>query len=329
MKKGLLLINLGTPNQPDIHSVRRYLREFLADKRVLTLPSPLRYALLYGLILPFRSKQTAQAYQHIWTPNGSPLLCNSLSLQKKIQREIKDEYTVALGMRYGEPSIATALMTLASCDTITVLPLYPQYSSAASGSAIKSVMAYFMNKAAIPSLHIIRDFYNHPDFIEAYATHIEPYLEHHDYILFSYHGLPAHHLTQQGCPSLCQSTCPATDTIETTCYRAQCFQTTRSITNRLQIDTARHATSFQSRLGKTLWIKPYTVQMLVELAEKGVKRLAIACPSFVVDCLETLEEIGIRAKQQWLALGGESLTLIPCLNNNEPWVKAVVNIIQQ
>ncbi len=328
MKKGLLLINLGTPNHPDVRSVRRYLREFLADKRVITLPAPLRYLLLYGVILPFRAKQTAHAYQQIWTANGSPLLLNSLALQEKIQTLVNDEYIVSLGMRYGEPSIETALTQLSSCSEITVLPLYPQYSSAATGSSIEKVLTLIAEKNTLPSLRVIRDFHNHPDFISAVTATIKPYLPTHDYILFSYHGLPEQHLIQGGCELRCQSACPPTLNNETSCYRAQCFQTTRSIANQLELNTEQFSTSFQSRLGKTPWIKPYTDEVLSNLANRGVKRLAIVCPSFVADCLETIEEIGIRANEQWLKLGGEQLTLVPCLNDSDLWVTAILKIIR-
>lgn len=328
MKKGLLLINLGTPNHPDPSSVRRYLREFLIDKRVITLPAALRYLLLYGFILPFRAKQTARAYQHIWTSNGSPLRVNSLALQQKVQSLAQDEYIVSFGMRYGEPSIKTALTALSSCADITVLPLYPQYSSAATGSSIEKVLSLMANQISLPSLTIIRDFHQHSDFIAAVAATIKPYVSTHDYILFSYHGLPEQHLIQGGCRARCQTACPAITASETACYRAQSFQTTRSIVKQLELDPTQYSTSFQSRLGKTPWIQPYTDDCLIELANRGIKRLAVTCPSFVADCVETLEEIGIRAKKQWLSLGGEQLTLIPCVNDSDLWAHAILNIIR-
>ena len=328
MTKGLLLINLGTPNQPDVRSIRRYLREFLADKRVITLPAPVRYLLVYAFILPFRARQTTHAYQQIWTKEGSPLLCNSVMLQKKVQTLLEEEYQVALGMRYGQPSIETALQSLSACSDITVLPLYPQYSSAATGSSIEKVLLLLSKQTTLPSLHIIRDFHQHPDFIAAIADTIHPYQATHDYLLFSYHGVPEQHLIQGGCQARCQAACPPTTNNDIGCYRAQCFQTTRSIANQLQLNNEAFSTSFQSRLGKTPWIKPYTDEVLIELANRGVKRLAIVCPSFVADCLETIEEIGVRGQEQWLELGGEKLTLIPCMNDADVWVKAIANIIR-
>lgn len=329
MKKGLLLINLGTPDKPDNNSVRQYLREFLADPRVLTLAAPLRYLLLYGFILPFRTKNTASAYQSIWTPEGSPLREISLKLLKKIQERLGDEVLVSFGMRYGTPSIHTALEELNQCTHITILPLYPQYSSAATGSSIQKVLNYFAGKTIIPSLNIIRDFHNHPSFINAQAELIKPYVNNHDYILFSYHGLPQQHLVDGGCTKKCENaSCPSTTKQDTACYRAQCLQTTNSIAQTLKLTPQQHSSSFQSRLGKTPWIKPYTDDELQRLAQCNIKQLAVACPSFVTDCLETLEEIGIRANQQWQKLGGERLTLIPCLNDNSQWVDALINMLE-
>ena len=325
MKKGLLLINLGTPDNPDVKSVRRYLREFLADKHVITLPAPLRYMLLYGIILPFRSKKAAHAYQSIWTSSGSPLLVNSLNLLKKVQDRLGNDVIVSLGMRYGTPSIQTALDKLDHCSEITVLPLYPQYSNATTFSSIEIVHNHLSNKPTRP-IHIIQDFHNHPAFISAKAALIKPFLTNNDYILFSYHGLPEQHVIQSGCQSVCKTPCPPITLRNTRCYRAQCFQTTKSISQQLQLNEEQYSTSFQSRLGKTPWIKPYTDEMLNALAQRGIKRLAIVCPSFVADCLETLEEIAIQAEHQWLSLGGSQLTLIPCLNDNDQWVEAILTI---
>lgn len=327
MKKGLLLINLGTPDSSSPSSVRRYLAEFLSDKRVITLPSFLRYLLLYGVILPFRTKQSSHAYQQIWTADGSPLLVNSQLLLKRVQARLGQDYQVVLGMRYGTPSIQMALDELNDCTDITILPLYPQYSSSATGSSIEVVLQYFSKKMVIPTLRIIRDFHNHPAFIYAIANSIRPYLANHDYLLFSYHGLPAQHLVQGGCRKKCQARCPSTIEKDNGCYRAHCFQTTRSVSDVLALKAEYYETSFQSRLGKAPWIQPYTDDTLKILAERGIRRLAVVCPSFVADCLETLEEIAMRAKAQWCDLGGEELTLIPCLNAHDPWVEAITEII--
>lgn len=324
-KNGLLLINIGSPTAPNTSAVRRFLLEFLSDKRVIDLPAPLRYFLLYAFILPFRPRRSAQAYQAIWTSEGSPLIQHSQELRMKLHDRFGTRCKVVLGMRYGQPSISDALDQLQACEHITVLPLYPQYSSAATGSAIEKVLNELAPKAIFPSMTIIRDFYQNPAFIRAQAAQIKPYIANHDYVLFSYHGVPEHHLQKSGCKPVCVADCPQGSSINQSCYRAQCQQTSALLAKELGLTD--YGTSFQSRLGKTPWIKPYTDTMLTDLAARGIKRLAVTCPSFVADCLETLEEIGIRAKEQWLQAGGEELTLIPCMNADERWVDAIITII--
>ena len=328
MKQGLLLINLGTPNAPDRASVKQYLRQFLADNRVITLAAPLRYLLLYAVILPFRSSRSAHAYQSIWTKDGSPLLCHSKSLVHKLQAQLGMECKVVLGMRYGEPSIAEGLRALKDCQKITILPLYPQYSSAATGSSIEAVFNSLAPQTIIPSIELIRDFHNHPDYIKALAASIKPYVKDHDYLLLSYHGIPEAHLRKGGCNPICTMNCPSTNISDKGCYRAQCQQTTALVASELNLSASEHGMSFQSRLGRLPWIKPYTDEVLNDLIARGVKRIAVACPSFVADCLETLEEIEIRLKAQWLTMGGEALTCIPCLNDNPMWISAILNITQ-
>lgn len=323
---GLLLINLGTPENPDESSVRKYLRQFLADRRVINLPAPLRYLLLYGFILPFRPRQSAKAYQAIWTKEGSPLLLHSQTLKRKLQQRLQGHCEVALAMRYGNPSIKAAVAELERCRNWIVLPLYPQYSSAATGSSIESVLKILSPKDILPNVTIIRDFHQHPSFIKAQANVIAPYITEHDYLLFSYHGIPENHILQGACKRVCKISCSVNSSNYAGCYRAQCLRTSDALAKQLNLASEHFTTSFQSRLGKTPWIKPYTDDMLEKLAAKGIKKLAVACPSFVADCLETLEEIGIRAQAQWKALGGETLTLIPSLNSSDEWVEAVVDI---
>jgi protoporphyrin/coproporphyrin ferrochelatase len=327
MKNGLLLINIGTPTHPTTLDVGRYLSEFLSDKRVITLPAFFRYLLLYGFILPFRVQRSTHAYQAIWTAKGSPLLVYSQKLVKKVQAELGTSYKVVLGMRYGHPSLEQAIQQLKNCETITVLPLYPQYSSAATGSSIEEALELLARQTVIPSIRIINHFYSHPAFIAAQAAIIKPYLSNHDHVLFSYHGIPESHLQQSGCKKICTHNCPVS--ANTNCYRAQCQQTTTLLAQALGLPEKNYSTAFQSRLGKTPWIKPYTDEILQQLIAQGVKRIAVACPSFVTDCLETIEEIGLRLKEQWEKLGGEHLTSIPCLNDNESWVHAITDITQR
>lgn len=326
MTKGLLLINLGTPAAPDTKAVRRYLSEFLSDSRVIDLPLPLRYLLLYAFILPFRPQISAKAYQSIWTAQGSPLLVNSQRLVEKLTEKLGSSCQVAFGMRYGEPSIAKALTSLSDCEEIIALPLYPQYSSAATGSSIEKLLSLISVQENHPTLTVIRDFYQHQGFIAAQADLIRPYLANHDYLLLSYHGIPERHIKKAGCQSVCQDSCPPISSMNQTCYKAQCQQTSNALAKALGLTKNQYSAAFQSRLGKTPWIKPYTDMVLPQLAKQGIKNLAVACPSFVADCLETLEEIGFQAKEQWQQLGGEQLTLIPCLNDSAPWIDAIIDI---
>lgn len=328
MKKGLLLINLGTPSAPTTSAVRRYLRIFLSDSRVINLPAPLRYILLYGIILPTRPKQSAKAYQKIWNEKGSPLLVHSTALKDKVQSELGSSWQVELGMRYGEPSIDDALNRMAYCDEITILPLYPQYSSAATGSSIEYTLNKLKQKDVFPTLTIIRDFHNHDHFIKAQANLIKPYQDAHDFILFSYHGVPENQLLTGPCKNLCQTSCSKQSDKYAGCYRAQCHRTTKAITNLLNLSPDSFQTTFQSRLGRTKWIEPYTDEVLDSLYRQGVRKLAVTCPSFVADCLETLEEIGIRLKEQWLSIGGKDLTLIPSLNDDHLFVQAISSMVQ-
>ena len=329
MKKGVLLINLGTPDNTQQNSIRAYLREFLSDKRVIQCHPILRFLLLYCVILPFRTQKTQHAYQAIWTEHGSPLRTHSEVLRAKVQEQLGNEYQVALGMRYGKPSLANALNELSDCAHCTVIPLYPQYASATSGSSMAKVFSILSEQDIIPGLTTIPVFYQNPGFIAAQAEVIQPYVADHDYILFSYHGVPEQHLAASGCPIACGQSCIGREIckLHPDCYRAQCLETTTSIANTLNLSASTYSSSFQSRLGRTPWIKPYTDIVLAELIDQGIKSLAITCPSFVVDCLETLEEIGLRARDQWFKLGGTKFTLIPCMNDHPRWIKALTDMI--
>lgn len=325
MQKGVLLLNLGTPDDFSVKAVRRYLREFLSDRRVITLPSILRWIIVYGLILPFRPKQTAHAYRQIWTEQGSPLLIHSKALQKALAEDLKGDYQVALAMRYGNPSIKKGLDILKACEKIIIIPLYPQYASATTGSTFEAVFQSIKRTELFPEIHIKQDFYANPDFIQAQANIISEHIDEDDFLLLSYHGLPESHLKPAGCITPCEKACTAISK-HPLCYRAQCYETSRLIQEALNLPEWKMDTSFQSRLGRTPWIKPYTDEILKTLREKEIENLAVACPSFVSDCLETLEEIGMRLQEEWLKLGGNSFKLIPCLNDNEEWVSALAGM---
>lgn len=333
---GVLLLNLGTPDAPTTPAVRRYLREFLMDPRVLDIAPVARWLLVNLVIAPFRSPKSAAAYQSVWTERGSPLLVASQDLVAGVQERLGPSFRVALGMRYQNPSIAAALAELrrAPLDRLVVVPLFPQYSSAANGSAIERVFDELRASWNVPSVRVLADFYAHPGFIDAQADVARRALEGFDadLVLMSFHGLPERHVRKSwaegftGCDL--RGPCPAIGPGNRYCYRAQCFATARALAAALDLPDDRYQVTFQSRLGRDPWIQPYTDVVLPELARAGVRRLAVMCPAFVADCLETLEEIGIRAREDWEAAGGEELLLIPCVNAEPAWCDAVAEMVR-
>lgn len=306
---GILLINLGTPDAPTEAAVRHYLDEFLSDPYVITLPKILRDFLVQKIILPRRPKKSAQAYQQIWTDAGSPLLVNSLAFKKALQEKMGGDFKIALGMRYGNPSIDSAVAQLKEnqCEKVIVLPLFPQYSQAATYSAIDCAMNAFKKNHYAPAMHIIEDFHQADFYIHSTANLIDTAIKKNptDFLLLSYHGLPKRQIDK------------------TKNYQTQCFTTSERIAQTLNLSNDKYATSFQSRLGLAKWIEPYTDQVIKKLRKNNIKKLSVACPSFVCDCLETLEEIDMRLREQWIELGGETFEFIPCLNTNQAWVNAV------
>lgn len=332
-KHGVLLVQLGTPDSPSKNAVGQFLKAFLSDPKVVNLPTTWRYLLVHGLIVPFRRGQSAKAYEAIWTEAGSPLRVHSEELCHKVREAQADHTPIQLAMRYGEPSIAQGLRQLLDedCEHITVLPLFPQFADATTGSVNKAVQDFFDTQTIAPSLTFINDFYDHPAFVNAWAQRIQPFLEGQavDHIIYSYHGLPVKQVqaAERGKVDCnhCDA-CPVIHTQNRFCYRAQCYATTHAIATKLQAHCP-HSVAFQSRLGRIPWIQPYFDEHLKQCLDKGVRHLLIVCPAFVADCLETLEEIGIRAKNDWLAMGGASLRLVPSLNATEPWVDAVRKLV--
>ncbi len=327
---GILLINLGTPDHCDLKSVRRYLREFLMDPYVIDIPFLPRFFLIQGLVIPLRAKRSTEAYQKIWSEAGSPLRFHAERLKIELQKNLSDTYQIEIGMRYGNPSIANALEKLKPCKTLSIFPLFPQYSTAATESAIQKALSLLPNKDQLASVQ--KSFFDDPGFIMAYAHNISVAtqnipIEHH---LFSYHGLPERHIEKTGC-TLCpaEQSCPAVKDTNANCYRAQCFSTSRLLATSLNLTPKQYTTCFQSRLGRTPWIKPYTDHVLKELIDRGIRSIAISCPSFVADCLETLEEVNIGLREQWLGLGGKELIFVPSLNSEPLWIKALTNLIEK
>jgi len=334
-KTGVLLLNLGTPRSPETGDVRRYLREFLSDPRVLDMAAPLRWALVNLVIAPFRAPRSAEQYRKIWTSAGSPLLVNGRALRDALAAELGASHSVELGMRYGEPSIAAALAKLrdSGVTRIVALPLFPQWAESSLESAVVRLREVAA-RGSYPPLECLGEFFDAPGFIAALAEISRPRLAafQPDHVLFSYHGLPERHMrasdpTGKHClasPACCDSMVAA----NARCYRAQCHATTRALVAVLGLAPGGWSLAFQSRLGRDPWIKPYTDVRLGDLAKSGVKRLAVLCPSFVADCLETLEEIGVRAREQWRREGGEALELIPCANAHPAFVRFLAGRVQ-
>jgi protoporphyrin/coproporphyrin ferrochelatase len=324
--QGILLVNLGSPNSPAVPDVRRYLREFLMDKRVLDAPWPVRFFVVHALILPSRPRQSAEAYHAVWTPEGAPLITTSRRAQALLQQRIN--VPVELAMRYQNPSVPHALRQLAQRGVreLLLIPLFPHYAMSSYETAVEHVRNSLRHLAPHIQLTVQAPFYNSPSYVAALAATAQPFLQQpYDHLLFSYHGIPERHLrksdpTHAHClasPNCCEPPHPA----HSTCYRAQCLATTRAFVRLTPVHS--HSVAFQSRLGREPWLTPYTDQELVRLARNGVRRLLVICPAFVADCLETLEEIGIRGRETFLQAGGTEFHLIPCLNDHPAWIKTL------
>lgn len=334
-KVGVLLVNLGTPDAPQPSEVRRYLRDFLSDPRVIDINPVIRWMLLLFIILPLRPRRSAEAYAKIWGEGGSPLLLHGHALRKAVGERLA-EIPVALAMRYGTPSIASGLDQLAAagCDHLVVVPLFPQYASSSSGSALEAVYREAGRRWNTPFVSVVPPFFEDLRFVEAFAQVAQPVLDElrPDHVLMSFHGLPERHMrksdpTGRHCLAS-ESCCAKLVDANRNCYRAQCFATAQALAGRLGLPDDQWSVSFQSRLGRDPWIRPYTDERIVELAKAGVERVAVMCPAFVADCLETLEEIGIRAEEDFRAAGGKALRLVPSLNATPAWIDAVVGLVQ-
>ena len=329
---GIFLINLGTPQSPSVPDVRRYLREFLMDGRVIDIPWLKRFFLVNCVIAPFRAPQSAKIYQLLWTREGSPLKVSGYKVKELLQKKLGNNFHVALGMRYQFPTIQSALDELkkAHVDKLIVLPLYPQYASASTGSTIEKVMEELRKDEIIPDVQFISKFFEHELFIKSFAEKGKRYLpNNYDHFIFSYHGLPERQIRKASLDNYCQldKCCGSYHAKNQYCYRAQCFETTRLLAKALNIAETNYTVSFQSRLGKEPWIKPYTDVVIEELARKGVKKILCFSPAFVADCLETTIEIGVEYKKLFLEHGGERLDLVESLNESASWIDCLADII--
>lgn len=308
-------------------AVRRYLREFLMDPRVLDVNWFVRLGIVHLGILPRRPKQSAHAYQAIWTPEGSPLVVISRKVQAALQKKLG--IPVELAMRYQQPSIADVIRRLErEAGEVVVIPLFPHYAMSSYETAVERVREVVAKLAPQMKILVQPPFYDHPEYIGALVGSARDFLQRgYDHLLFSFHGLPERHLrksdpTRAHClkaPNCCEVASAA----HATCYRAQCFRTVAAFVQQAGIPAAKTSVSFQSRLGRDPWLRPYTDHELPRLAEQGVKRLLVICPAFVSDCLETLEEIGLRGRESFLSAGGSEFALIPCMNDHPLWIEAL------
>ncbi len=334
MSKGVLLVNLGSPASPSVPDVRRYLREFLMDGRVLDVNWLLRFCIVHFAILPSRPKLSAHAYQSVWTPEGSPLIVISQKVRAKLQEKVK--VPVELAMRYQEPSIRNALQALArkSVDDLLLIPLFPHYAMSSYETAVVRVQQLAAMTAPRMKLQVQPPYFDQPDYIAALVGSAWEFLAGgYDHLLFSFHGIPERHIRKSD-PTKCRclqspNCCEAPSPAHGTCYRAQCFKTVAAFTKAAAVPNEKYSVAFQSRLGRTPWLKPYTDQELPLLPARGIRKLLVICPAFVSDCLETLEEIGMRGRKSFLDAGGSDFALIPCLNEHPLWIEALVKMVNE
>ncbi|WP_257285059.1 ferrochelatase [Endozoicomonas sp. SESOKO1] len=324
--RGVLLVNLGSPDSTSVEDVRDYLNEFLMDKYVIDLPWVIRRLILSLFILPSRPARSAEAYRAIWTEQGSPLIVNSEKFTEKLREQTT--IPVELAMRYGKPDMAKALGNLAKqpgIEEILLFPLYPHYAMSSVKTVIERAKSLMQEMNITIPLRVHPVFYDHDGYIEALVESAKPWLEKDfDHLVFSYHGVPERHVMKDDpTGNHClkdKSCCQKTSIAHKTCYRHQVYQTTEAFVEKAGIPIDKYSVGFQSRLGKAKWLEPNTLDVLKQLADQGARKVLVICPSFVSDCLETLEEIGIGAKDEFIKAGGESLELIPCLNDHPAWI---------
>lgn len=332
-KTAVFLINLGTPDSTSTSDVRKYLRQFLMDRRVIDIPWFNRWLLINFIIAPFRAPKSAHEYRKLWTERGSPLMFHGLDVKDLLQKSLGDDYTVILGMRYQNPSIESAVSVLEGkgYNKIIIIPLFPQYASASTGSAVEEALRIIQKWEVTPDIQVISKFFDHPLFIKAFADLGRKYMAQRnwDHIVFSYHGIPERQINRSSVDGYCQlgSCCNKYGPKNQHCYRAQCYETTRLLVKELGLEEGKYSVSFQSRLGKTPWIKPYTDHTIAELGKQGKKSILFFSPSFIADCLETTVEGGEEYKLLFEENGGEHWQLIESLNSDPTWIECLKDMV--
>lgn len=330
--RAVLLTNLGSPDRPDVPAVRKYLNQFLMDPYVIQLPWALRRMIVSLFVLPLRPKASAHAYQSIWWEDGSPLIVLTERLLESVKG--KTDIPVAMAMRYGKPAIEDQLMALANTqgvDEILLVPLYPHYADSTVTTTVEEAKRVVRKNSLDIKLTVFQPFYQEPDYIDALVSSAAPWIsdrDSYDHVLFSYHGLPESHLvkadpTGKHCLQS-RDCCEVASPAHAVCYRHQVLRTTACFVQKAGLLPEQYSVAFQSRLGRAKWLEPSTADTLEQLAQQGVKRLLVLCPAFVTDCLETLEEIELQGAEDFKNAGGDSLTLVPCLNDHEQWVSTIV-----
>jgi ferrochelatase len=334
-KKGILLVNLGTPDSPEVKDVKKYLDQFLMDERVIDIPKLNRTLLVKGIIVPFRSPKTAKLYKEIWDEKGSPLLHYSKIQAQLLQEKLGSNYQVELAMRYQSPSIAQALQNLKDglVESIKVIPMFPQYASASTGSVMQLVMELVAKWPTIPPISFVNSFHDNKQMIEVFAENARKHgVENYDHVLFSFHGLPERQLLKcDHTGSYCLKADHCCDDFNDTnkfCYSAQGHHTASLLANELGLPKEKYTVCFQSRLGKEPWVQPYTTDVLKKLASEGKKKLLVFSPAFVADCLETLYEITVEYHEEFRGLGGEKVQLVESLNDHPKFIEALAEMAQ-
>ena len=336
MNRGILLVNLGSPDSTDVADVKRYLNEFLMDERVIDLPYWLRKFVVEGIVLNTRPKKSAAAYRKIWWEEGSPLIVLSQRLLHKLQAKVAEP--VALGMRYGNPSIKAGIESLlaqqADLEEIFLIALYPHYAMSSFETVVVKAREVIAKDFPHLGLSVQKAFYDEPAYIDVLTRSIQDFLtDEVDHLLFSYHGVPERHVkkgdfSKSHCLKV-ENCCSHTHACQSVCYRHQVIRTSDLVAEKLGLSRDEYTIAFQSRLGPDPWLKPYTAKTLEEFPERGIKKLAVVCPAFVSDCLETMEEIGMEGKEDFLNAGGTDFTMIPCLNDDDAWVEVLAGYIRQ